>query len=72
MEKETAAHSTVLAGRIPEMGEPGGLPSMRWHKVGHDWSDLVAAVAAKEAKIKQSLPLSSQKEVKIKNLIGKD
>ena len=27
------------------MGEPGGLPSMGLHKVGHDWSDLAAAVA---------------------------
>ena len=30
----------------PRMGEPGGLPSMGSHRVGHDWSDLVAAVAA--------------------------
>ena len=29
--------------RIPEMGEPGGLPSMGLHRVGHDWSDLAAA-----------------------------
>ena len=28
------------------MGEPGGLPSMRSHRVGHDWSDLAAAAAA--------------------------
>ena len=31
------------------MGEPGGLPSMRSHRVGHDWSDLAAAAAATEA-----------------------
>ena len=37
-----AAHSSVLAGRIPGMGEPGGLPSMG-RRVGHDWSDLAAA-----------------------------
>ena len=43
MEKEMAVHSSVLAWRIPEMGEPGGLPSMGLHRVGHDWSDLVAA-----------------------------
>ena len=30
--------------RIPETGEPGGLPSMGSHRVGHDWSDLAAAV----------------------------
>ena len=32
-------------GRIPEMGEAGGLPSMGSHRVGHDWSDLAVAVA---------------------------
>jgi len=41
-----AAHSSVLAWRIPGTGEPGGLPSMGSHKVGHDWSDLAAAAAA--------------------------
>ena len=34
--KEMAAHSSVLAWRIPGMGEPGGLPSMWSHRVGHD------------------------------------
>ena len=41
-----ATHSSVLAWRIPGTGEPGGLPSMGSHRVGHDWSDLAAAVAA--------------------------
>ena len=36
LEKEMATHSSVLAWRIPEMGEPGGLPSMESHRVGHD------------------------------------
>ena len=36
LEKEMAAHSGVLAWRIPGMGEPGGLPSMGSHKVRHD------------------------------------
>ena len=36
LEKEMATHSNVLAWRIPEMGEPGGLPSMGLHRVGHD------------------------------------
>ena len=40
-----AAHSSVLAWRIPGMAEPGGLRFMGSHRVGHDWSDL-AAVAA--------------------------
>ena len=38
--------NSVLAWRSPGTGEPGGLPSMGSHRVGHDWSDL-AAVAAK-------------------------
>ena len=33
---EKATHSSVLAWRIPGMGEPGGLPSMGSHRVGHD------------------------------------
>ena len=40
LEKETATHSSVLAWRIPGMGEPSGLPSMGSLRVGHDWSDL--------------------------------
>ena len=40
LEKEMATHSGVLAWRIPGMGEPGKLPSMGSHRVGHDWSDL--------------------------------
>ena len=36
MEKEMATHSSVLAWRIPGAGEPGGLPSMGSHRVGHD------------------------------------
>ena len=40
-----ATHSSVLAWKIPGMVEPGGLPSMGSHRVGHDWSDLVVAVA---------------------------
>ena len=39
-----ATHSSVLAWRIPGTGEPGGLPSMGSHRVGHDLSDLAAAV----------------------------
>ena len=40
-----AAHSIVLAWRIPGTEEPGGLLSVGWHRVGHDWSDLAAAAA---------------------------
>ena len=43
LEKEMATHSSVLAWRIPGTGEPGWLPSMGSHRVGHDLSDLAAA-----------------------------
>ena len=36
LEKEMATHSSVLAWKIPGTGEPGGLPSMELHRVGHD------------------------------------
>ena len=42
LEKEMATHSSLLAWRIPGTGEPGGLPSMRSHRGGHDWSNLAA------------------------------
>ena len=40
-----ATHSSVLAWRIPGTADPGGLPSMGSHRVGHDGSDLAAAAA---------------------------
>ena len=40
------SHYSVLAWRIPETGEPGGLPSMGSHRGGHDCNDLAAAAAA--------------------------
>ena len=40
-----ATRSSVLAWRIPGMGEPGGLLSLGSHRVGHHWSDLAAAAA---------------------------
>ena len=36
LEKEMATHPSVLAWRIPGMEEPGGLPSMGSHRVGHN------------------------------------
>ena len=44
--KSQTCHSSVLAWRIPGTGEPGGLPSVGSHRVGHDWSDAAAAAAA--------------------------
>ena len=45
LEKDMATHSSVLAWRIPGMGEPGGLPSVGSHRVRHNWNDLAAAAA---------------------------
>ena len=46
LEKEMATHSSVHSWRIPGTREPGGLPSMGSHRVGHDSRDLAAAAAA--------------------------
>ena len=51
-----ATHSSILAWRIPGTGEPGGLPSMGSHRVGHNWSDLAAAVAATVLKVLVAQP----------------
>ena len=59
LEKEMATDSSVLAWRIPGMGEPGGMPSLGSHRVGHDWSDLAAAAAA---------PFRASQVVLVKNL----
>ena len=50
MEKEMATHSSVLAWRVPGTEEPGGLPSMGSHRVGHGCIDLAAAAAADQRK----------------------
>ena len=53
LEKEMATHSSVLAWRIPRMGEPGGLTSMGSHRVGHDWSDLASLLGSKASQMAQ-------------------
>ena len=50
-----ATHSIVLAWRIPGTGEPGGLPSMGSHRVGHNRSDIAAVAAGK--RIRQNVNL---------------
>ena len=45
LEKAMAPHSSTLSWRIPGMGEPGELPSVGSHRVGHDGSNLAAAAA---------------------------
>ena len=49
LEEEMATHSSVLAWRIPGTGEPGGLPSLGSHRVGHDWSDRSSSSSSREA-----------------------
>ena len=48
LEKEMATHSSVLAWRIPGTREPGGLPSMGSHRVGHNWSDSSSSISNQE------------------------
>ena len=54
LEKEMPTHSSVLAWRIPGTEEPGGLPSMGSHRVGHNWSDLAAAAAETHFRVKET------------------
>ena len=61
LEKELATHSSVLAWRIPGTGEPGGLPSMRLHRVGHDRYDLAAAAAVTQ--LVKNLPAMQETQV---------
>ena len=65
LEKEMATHSSVLAWRIPGTGEPGGLPSMGSHRVGHNCSDLAAARRWRLFFILSNECLASQNEEKI-------
>ena len=53
LEKEMAAHSSILAWRIPGTEEPSGLPSMGLYRVEHNWGDLAAAAAAEWGKDSQ-------------------
>ena len=48
LEKIMATHSRALAWRIPGTGEPGGLPSMGSHRVGHDLAAKPLQISGKE------------------------
>ena len=68
-----AAHSSILAWRIPETEEPSWLPSMGSHRVGHDWRDLAAAAAEEKQywswehiKQKQGQKVSTNRMAEIK------
>ena len=54
-----ATHSSVLAWRVPGTAEPGGLPSMGSHRVGHNRSDLAAVAAAAAAAQRVHHPLGA-------------
>ena len=60
LEKEMAAHSSVLAWRIPGTGEPGGLLSMWSQRVGHDWRGLAAAALVQEQRWRAEDTLSQR------------
>ena len=68
LEKEMAAHSSVLAWRIPGTEEPSRLPSMGLHRVGHDWSYLAAPLKI----IKEENQGNGTKYFKQKHLIWKN
>ena len=57
LEREMATHSSVLAWRIPGTGEPGGLPSLGLHRVGHNWSNLAAAAKVSRRRWWQPTPV---------------
>ena len=61
-----ATHSSVLAWRISGIGEPGGLPSMGLHRVGHDRSDLAAAAG------KNTLAMQETQKTQIQSLDRED
>ena len=65
LEKEMATHSSILAWRIPGMAEPGGLPSLGSHRVGHDWSNLTASSNRqwRTGKPGMQQPMGSQSDV---------
>ena len=59
LEMEMAAHSSILAWRIPWTAEPGGLQSIGSRRVGHDWSNLACSPCAQN---RHSLQMLSQME----------
>ena len=64
-----ATHSSVLAWRIPGTGEADGLPSMGSHRVGHDWSDLAAAMSDLKCNLEKIPFTSPSKRIKLLELI---
>ena len=54
LEKGMAAHSNILAWRIPWTEEPGGLQSMESQRTGHDWGTKTHSIYAKSTKRKKA------------------
>ena len=54
--KGMASYSNNFAWRIPGTAEPGGLPSLGLHRVGHDWSDLAAAAGHLRCSLYKEIP----------------
>ena len=70
VEKEMVTYSSILAWRIPGTEEPGGLPSMGSHRVGHDWSDLAAGSKAIKNSQINSFPPPSHGHIYLTILTG--
>ena len=64
LEKEMATHSSVLAWRIPGTVEPGGLPSMGSHRVGHNWRDSSSSQGHYKTQLRQ---ITESRETKSMN-----
>ena len=66
LEKEMETHSSVLAWRMPGTAEPGGLPSVGSHRVGHNCSDLAAAAGIVGGRVLDSfLPETKRQRQKL-------
>ena len=61
LEKEMATHSSVLAWRIPGTEEPGGLPSMESHRVGHELKRLSSSIHMYSKLVLEQPPRNSGK-----------
>ena len=69
-EKAMAPHSSTLAWKIPWTEEPGGLPSLWSHRVGHNWSDLAAAAEISKEGVKQTSYVNSFLAEVLANHVG--
>ena len=63
LEKEMATHSSVLAWKIPGTAEPGELPFMGSHRVGHNWSYLAVATDIYLMKVKSNIVKKKKRKI---------